>query len=265
MKPKVGRILSFDYNELVGKVLVDGKFLHFSMKGSKYLVPGVEEPEIAGSHYNKFLHPDTEISIFEIRGPWAWSWAGKCYYDKAVATIEARPTYRVLSYANLFNGEFVHPTNNVVEIGSREKLSDKFPRILGNDPLGTMNPYVSGPSSRRNRWEKLIVNPDGSSHWERVDDPRPMPEGILYRVLKVSGDGREVEIYRGTAYMCAFKFPVGGKDGKDPLKGAVFQEYRYCGIEMNHVWVEVGDFRVPSKSVKAPVVHTIIHPTRCVV
>lgn len=163
----------------------DGKEFFLPMSSCRKVVAGSTAPEFSYEDWKQWPRFGEEVVILpDLRPPLpgkatrAGLWGYKRYWDSALSEIKARPVYRVVG-ENRFKGQLMNGgvREEELAVGTVEELHAQFPRGLVNDPLGTEQPYRSGPCSRINRWQV----------WKDVDfiscnDPRPKPNPVAVAV-----------------------------------------------------------------------------------
>lgn len=140
------------------------------------IVPGPKEPEFS-DECRRWPYQGDEVVLIPDRrpptnggAPRAWRWGYKKFWDIAIQEIHDRPLYQVLG-ENRFRGQKMNGERReetVIDCATMEELQFRFPRGMANDPLGTDEPYRSGPCQRINQW---YVWKGGD--WQSCPDPRP--------------------------------------------------------------------------------------------
>jgi hypothetical protein len=156
----------------------EGKDFYLPMWACRKVFAGPTAPDFSFEEWQQWPHFNDEIVVLpDIHSPRngeahrAWRWGYRRYWDLALNQIKDRPMYRVVG-ENRFKGQVMK--NDIreeeVTVGTMEELQSKFPRGVANDPLGTEQPYRSGPCQRLNRWQ-IWKN----AEFVNCDDPRPNP------------------------------------------------------------------------------------------
>lgn len=158
----------------------DGKDFFLPMSSCRKVVAGHTAPEFSYEDWKQWPRFGDEIVLLpDLRPPIpgkatrAGRWGYRKYWDTALAEIKNRPVYRVVGQ-NRFKGQVMKNAElreEEVAIGTLDELCARFPRGVANDPVGTENPYRSGPCQRINSWK---IWKDGN--FVACEDPRPKPE-----------------------------------------------------------------------------------------
>lgn len=182
----VGRVQRFFPGGRFGFAQANAAVFHFHMNACRKVVPGRTEPEFSVEPWGAWPNAGEEIVLLpDGREPLpgralnAWRWGYKKYWEKVAAEIASRPHYRVMG-ENRFKGQVMGngARYEIVVTGTLAEMCDLAPRGSVNDPLGTEEPYRSGPCQRINRWQRRAGDKDGTEIWEPCDDPRPLPSRI---------------------------------------------------------------------------------------
>lgn|GEM_PF-3204783 len=164
----------------------DGKDFYLPMWACRKILAGPTAPDFSFEEWGQWPRRGDEIVIlpdakpaFAGKAPRAWRWGYRRYWDLALNQIKDRPMYRVVG-ENRFKGQVMRngAREQEVAVGMMEELQAKFPRGVANDPLGTEQPYRSGPCSRLNRW---FVFRD--AEFVPCDDPRPNPNPVALAMV----------------------------------------------------------------------------------
>jgi hypothetical protein len=170
----------------------------------------------------------------------AWGYAR--FWRKAENTISRRPRYRV-TRENRFQGQMMknEARKEIFFEGNLDELISLCPRdglrISSVDKLAPV--YKTGPVTAKHRFE---VKQNGSD-WTACDDPRPFPEGQMYRLTYWKEKGSLVQLAMGTALAIDAKFPHTSRDQADPL--LAYQNSTTAGESEGYLYWERYDASVP--------------------
>ncbi len=217
--------------------------------------------------------PGDEVILFTeevCRQPKIQWWGFADAWRQAEAEIAARPIYRVIR-DNRFKGQMMpgelratgdSARNEVVFTGNLQQLLAQGTRDMRESTRDKFAPvYRTGPITARNAFEVKV-----GSEWKPCDDPRPFPQGPIYRLMGRKG-GKIIQLAAGTSLELNWKYERGPRDPLVQQAGALaefdhlyWERYTAVVPQGESHWTEVLDPRPQPAPVTMGIVQQTLAP-----